>query len=106
MKLTELEPRWFGGGADNKEIHGLSFQCPHCKTIRLGVPFHHSAPQRMSDDQSIHHTLGEFIWQITGDAPIFDGLKHGGFESVSLTPSVDASKIGHWHGFITNGEIR
>lgn len=26
--------------------------------------------------------------------------------TLTLTPSVDASKHGHWHGFITNGEIR
>ncbi len=29
------------------------------------------------------------------------------FETLTLTPSVDAAShgVGHWHGFITNGEI-
>jgi hypothetical protein len=28
------------------------------------------------------------------------------FESMSITPSIDASASGHWHGHVTNGEIR
>ena len=28
------------------------------------------------------------------------------FSTMSVTPSIDASASGHWHGFITNGEIR
>jgi hypothetical protein len=28
------------------------------------------------------------------------------FATMSVTPSLDASASGHWHGFITNGEIR
>lgn len=39
----------------------------------------------------------EHIWELNG---VED------FHNLTLTPSVDASKVGHWHGFITNGEIR
>jgi Family of unknown function (DUF6527) len=28
------------------------------------------------------------------------------FADLTLAPSIDASKSGHWHGFITNGEIK
>lgn len=35
-------------------------------------------------------------WRRTGDT----------FETLSLAPSVDASRSGHWHGHITAGEIR
>jgi hypothetical protein len=28
------------------------------------------------------------------------------FDEISITPSLDASAAGHWHGFITAGEIR
>lgn len=28
------------------------------------------------------------------------------FATISVTPSIDASASGHWHGYITNGEIR
>ena len=37
-------------------------------------------------------------WQRTGDT----------FETISLSPSIDASSAdcgGHWHGWITNGEV-
>lgn len=35
------------------------------------------------------------VWKREGDA----------FETLTLTPSIDASAHGHWHGFITNGEV-
>lgn len=35
-------------------------------------------------------------WQRQGDT----------FETLTLAPSIDASRAGHWHGFIQNGEIR
>jgi hypothetical protein len=38
----------------------------------------------------------EAIWQMT----TWD------FRHMTVTPSIDASASGHWHGFITNGEIR
>lgn len=38
----------------------------------------------------------DFAWGRTGDD----------FETLSITPSIDASAAKHWHGFITNGEIR
>jgi hypothetical protein len=28
------------------------------------------------------------------------------FETLTLSPSIDASPAGHWHGFIQNGEVR
>jgi hypothetical protein len=28
------------------------------------------------------------------------------FGSISVTPSLDASSSGHWHGMITNGECK
>jgi hypothetical protein len=56
----------------------LSFLCPCCRRQRLSVP------------------LGDGGWRASGDT----------FEAMTLTPSVDASKEGHWHGHITNGETR
>jgi hypothetical protein len=34
-------------------------------------------------------------WKRSGEA----------FETLSLSPSIDASNAGHWHGFIKNGEV-
>ena len=28
------------------------------------------------------------------------------FDTMTVTPSIDASGSGNWHGFITNGEIK
>jgi hypothetical protein len=38
-------------------------------------------------------------WQIAG------GLDGCSFETMTITPSIDGSPAGNWHGFITNGEI-
>jgi hypothetical protein len=107
MQLTDLEPRWFSHDASN-EIHGLSFLCPHCKESRLGILFSHSIAHDQpvpTDDSITHLPRTEHVWQITGDTPTFDGEKHGGFENITLLPSVDESASGHWHGFITNGVV-
>jgi hypothetical protein len=94
--LTELNPRWIAERLAGPRI-GLSFDCPHCRVQRLAVPFHSSAVEYLQDG----HTPARgwdagYIWTMTGDS----------FENLSLSPSVDASHAGHWHGFITNGEIR
>lgn len=39
---------------------------------------------------------GSFKWEREGDT----------FETLTLKPSVDASGWGHWHGWITNGEVK
>jgi hypothetical protein len=56
----------------------VSFLCPHCRTQRLSVP------------------VGAGGWQASGET----------FDTLTLTPSVDVGGFGHWHGFITNGEIQ
>lgn len=48
------------------------------------------------DDAYIHaHENPAFIWTAIGED----------LDNVTITPSIDASKAGHWHGFITNGQI-
>jgi hypothetical protein len=104
MKLTELEPRWYG--ADGV-TYGLSFLCPHCQKTRLGIAFHHAGHEAMEDSViRVHSSHDQHVWMITGDQQIFDGLEHRGFDHVTLSPSIDASQSGHWHGFIQDGEIK
>ena len=103
MKLTELEPRWYGTMASS-EIVGMSFLCPHCLKIRLSIRFSLDAPYILIPDGAIH-LQPEKVWQIKGDAATFEGLKHGGFDNVTVLPSIDASSTGHWHGSITNGKV-
>jgi len=42
----------------------------------------------------------ETQWSISNNVP------RGFADNISVTPSIDASASGHWHGFITNGEIK
>lgn len=118
MKLADLHPAWSAGYPDRKGI-GLWFDCPgtccaslpamglnadgkavnfdpeegKTKKLRLHVNFVNplDGGGRFGDD-----TPGRTFWQRTGES----------FETLTLTPSVDASGFGHWHGFIVGGEAR
>lgn len=112
MLLMDLAPRW-GVDADivlngvsqhfeGRHGMGMTFACPHCVALHpgvlerggpvqfLGVWFANPIDGLVPTDGATH------LWQRGGDS----------FENLTLTPSVDASSSGHWHGFITNGEIK
>lgn len=99
MRLVDLNPRWLvleAGGP----IVGLNFDCPHCQNTRLAVCFHHTGAAAAEDGYILaHHGAddAQHIWDLAGQ---------GDFETLTLAPSIDASKSGHWHGFIQGGEIR
>jgi hypothetical protein len=112
MRLIDLQPRWFDvpGVGTNKD--GLTFLCPCAKClagepVRLGVQFANpvqgGAGVEMSNRDRLRHVhnLRTFdvppgtLWQRTGDT----------FETITLSPSLDATRAGHWHGFVTNGQI-
>jgi Family of unknown function (DUF6527) len=95
MKLLELEPRWYVLHEAGVRV-GFTFACPHCQTLRLGVAVHDAGHRVISEQEPDAHPPGT-VWQITGGHD---------FHDISLTPSVDASKFGHWHGYITNGLIQ
>jgi len=102
VKLVDLNPHWYVL-EDGGPIVGLSFQCPHCpadKAIRLCIAFHHHGRAAM-DDQYIlaHHGANDtqHIWDLRGQDD---------FSTLTLSPSIDASKSGHWHGFVIGGEIK
>ena len=92
MKLTELEPRWW---ALNSKRCGLTFLCPHCKTERLGIAFRHRGHEAIDEAYLRVHGVKHHIWTVEGDD----------FACLTITPSIDASKVGHWHGFITGGVV-
>lgn len=105
MRLTELAPSWIGY-SDTGVILGLSFKCPHCLTQRLAVAFANPIdPKGWAENLRERYgpcniepmrTLNDgATWQRAGDT----------FDTLSLVPSVDCSKTGHWHGNIINGEI-
>jgi hypothetical protein len=99
MRLVELNPRWYVLEAGGPRV-GLTFDCPHCRQTRLGVTFHHLGREAIEDEYIHAHHGGipnEHVWNL-------DSAEE--FESLTLRPSIDASGVGHWHGFITAGEIR
>jgi hypothetical protein len=109
MRLTELNPRWL---VDSSVLHlgyeppltvnfdimipgirygmGITFDCPHCRTQRLAIAFANPMDGGAKGEHFARH------WQRAGIH----------FETLSVTPSIDASATGHWHGWITDGEIK
>jgi hypothetical protein len=96
MKLTELKPRFFKE-PDQEGVVGLTFLCPHCQTTRLGVHFNDVGHTLIGvhEPEAVRAQPGVEVWTLTGTS----------FEDLSLTPSVDASATGHWHGFVTQGSV-
>lgn len=99
MRLLELNPRWVALESGGQRV-GLSFDCPHCRTQRLAVLFHHHGRAAIEDQYILaHHGADDtrHIWDLQGQDD---------FATLTLSPSIDASKSGHWHGWIQSGEIR
>lgn len=99
MRLTDLEPRWYSARGDHAR-HGITFNCPCCvgteRASRLAVATHVDGTNFDPEpDKPQTFRAGETVWAITGST----------FEDLSLSPSVDASQHGHWHGHIRNGLI-
>lgn len=99
MRLVELEPRWIHPNV-------FIFRCPHCREVFLACK---SAPMPEREQHRLYETaLGE-EWNllVVPSRPDFAWTIHGGdFNTISVWPSIDASRSGHWHGFIANGEIK
>jgi hypothetical protein len=96
VKLADLNPRWFG--VDGLVV-GVSFDCPCCAgATRLAVPFEPTFAFPGVEPHGEGHTYlqPDPHWKRAGDS----------FDNLTLTPSVDASKHGHWHGSIANGAAK
>lgn len=97
MRLLDLNPRWYTVRASRV---GMTFECPHCagSGSRLAVALHLDGTNMDPDpDNPQQFEAGEYVWTVSGGT---------GFADMSLTPSVDASSSGHWHGYITDGEAK
>jgi hypothetical protein len=106
MKLTDLEPRWIHPNV-------FVFLCPHCREWLLvckNIQMTHKQ-QRTLLEKEFGEDWNNFVvmarddcaWSISGTRPL--DPKAAFVEDLSVTPSIDASASGHWHGFITKGEI-
>lgn len=97
MRLIDLEPRWYSAKGDHQR-HGITFDCPCCNgSTRLAIATHVDGTNFDPEpDNPQCFEAGEKVWNVVGGST---------FEDMSLTPSIDASKHGHWHGHVTNGAI-
>lgn len=99
MKLVDLSPRWI---YKNKVF---TFLCPHCKTTWLTCK--RVVMGGKQQREIIETAFGEDIaHEVVGcETPCAWSFSTFDFATMSVKPSLDASKSGHWHGHITNGEI-
>lgn len=131
MKLTELKPRWleFGG-----QPIAIMFLCPHCAGkgpetwLTCFFVAAGTLPKVPADYpiEGLRWSRGERVlfyeaFKDMGHPDPAEGAYHDvvgckpscawaktsdDFSTMSVTPSLDASASGHWHGFITDGEIK
>ena len=100
MRLDDCFPRWI-----HPDI--FAFLCPHCGTTFLTCK---RVPMRTSDQMKfITEHFGELAQEFDvvpckrEMAWTFENPES--FDTISVTPSLDASAAGHWHGRIINGEV-
>lgn len=115
MRLIDLAPRWFA--LSGRHGQGVTFACPHCtgpvaERTRLAAAFANPL-----DGGAPIDLAPKVLWPALAPAPtnapgivtVPPGVhwtrEGDAFDTLSLTPSIDASRSGHWHGFITNGAI-
>lgn len=96
MKFSKLDPRFFTEDGNDGKVVGLTFLCPHCQQTRIGVHFHDAGHTLIGvrEPDTLQLPAGTKLWELTGTT----------FDDISLSPSVDASESGHWHGFVQHGE--
>lgn len=108
MRLIDLDPRWLT--REGLKI-GFAFFSPINPSYRqtcfvvmdLGFKGQLKAMEQAGlveeDSGNWQACRNDFAWNIEG------GIENAKFETITVTPSLDGSKGGLWHGFITNGEI-
>jgi hypothetical protein len=106
MKLVDLDPRWavdadivIGGVArhyENRHGMAVSFECPCCfdpavghARTRLAVWFENPIDGGPKTDDA------DKWWTRSGES----------FDTLTLSPSINAEAHGHWHGSISNGQL-
>lgn len=99
MRLTDLDPKWLM--KDGKRV-GFTFRSPVDGKWRQAC-FESPPPRReqweLFGDDDVQGCNPRAHWSIAG------GIDNATFETMTVTPSLDGSAGGLWHGFITNGEI-
>lgn len=115
MRLIDLDPRWlmkdgrrvgfiFISPAQRKRADGTENPTPHRQTC-------FPAPTPSKQQRNLFEAMfGDDDFLVQGCNPacswtIAGGIDNATFETMTVTPSLDGSAGGLWHGFITNGAI-
>jgi Family of unknown function (DUF6527) len=123
VRLADLDPRWvvdadivIGGVSRHYEGRtgmGITFACPHCVAqLSPEVQALVAITEAELPREAAITFLGVWFANPIDGGPATDDAEYrwhregATFDTLTLSPSIDASKSGHWHGFITNGEIR
>jgi hypothetical protein len=98
IRLAELSPEWLPWQGRDK--CGIRFRCPCDECGGAGamivVWFENPVDGGPTVPEMPYETETGLSsrWNRFGET----------FETLSLSPSIDASISGHWHGFVTNGK--
>ena len=102
MKLTDLDPIWLSPDVfmfRNPTGDHAWLTCkrvPMSRRDQAALVYKNNPHKNEDNDQDIVLSNPDFAWSFSGND----------FATLTVTPSIDASASGNWHGFITNGEIR
>lgn len=94
MRLVELDPSWISTGNGRRGM-GVIFLCPHCRDEYVGCWFRNPLDGGPPYAEPRHDGSPEPLWAREGET----------FDTLTLTPSIDVSHRGHWHGFVTGGVV-
>ena len=104
MRLTDLDPFWLVKDCRRVGFSFISPTAPQWRQIvtaeKLGTREQWALTNAARPESARQSQCGGFVWTILG------GIESATFETMTVTPSVDGSPGGLWHGWITNGEIR
>lgn len=106
MRLVDLNPRWVSAGPRRRGV-GVCFDCPGA--CCADKPLSELHPGDKPEDQTKERACVFFSNPVDGGPPVGDGphweRTGDAFEDLTLSPSVDGSSHGHWHGWIRGGEV-
>jgi hypothetical protein len=130
MRLADLDPKWWA--ESGRRGQGIVFLCPHCRAsvicVAFANPLDGGAPWDVGTEK--RRPISKLWALLYGDlyVPAERGTVRPGavlpvgaacippgvlwrragetFETLTLNPSVDASRAGCWHGFVTESEVR
>lgn len=110
MQLADLDPRWLILGG--KRV-GFVFKSPtHLNKNRYQTCFFQKCTRRSQYDtfqDLIDAAYGmECVVQYCSSNTAWKCEPHQDivtWDNISITPSLDGSRGGNWHGYITNGQI-